>query len=121
MPLHHHDAAVGNVVQAAVALQIVADGGIGRDLDVLVEDGAADAGPASNVAIVEDDGILDVGMGVHADAPADHRGSHQPAGKNSPAGDDGVERLAAAAVGVEDEFGGSVKVAGGTQRPLAVV
>src|SRR5579862_7985059 len=121
MALHHNDAALGDVVQTEDAFQIVADGSIGRDLDVLDENGAADAGAPSDVAIVEDDGILDVGVGVHSNTPADHGGSHQPAGENGSAGDNGVERLAAAAVGVEDEFGGRVEVAGGAKRPLAVV
>src|SRR5450755_3758422 len=55
---NHHDAAVGDMVELTVALQIVADDGIRRHPDVLVEDRAANAGPAADVAVIEDDGVL---------------------------------------------------------------
>ena len=61
------------------------------------------------------------GAGVDPHAAAEHRVAHHAAGEDAAAGDDRVDGLAAAALVVEGELGGRVRVAGGAQRPLPVV
>src|ERR1700683_3582802 len=80
MAFHNHDAGVGDVIELAVTLEIVADYGVGGDADVLVENSPANAGPSADVAIVENDGILDVGVRMDANAAADNGSPDQASG-----------------------------------------
>jgi hypothetical protein len=59
MAFHYYDAGVGDVIEFAVAVQVITDYGVGRDAYILVQNRAADAGAAANVAVIENDGILD--------------------------------------------------------------
>src|SRR4030095_2987335 len=88
---------------------------------VLVEDRAADLRAPPDVAVVEDHRVLDHRAGVHAHVPTQHRVAHHAAGQDAHARHVGVEGLHATAVVVEGELGGGIGVAGGAQRPLAVV
>src|ERR1700730_9432769 len=106
MAFHHYYAGLGDVVELAVALEVVADGGIFRHTDVLVENSAADARATPDVAVVKDNRILNIGVGVDADAATNDRATHQAARKDGAAGNNGIERLAAAAVIIENELGG---------------
>src|SRR5580693_3954863 len=54
-------------------------------------------------------------------AAAQDRVSHHSARKNRAAGDDRIDRLSAAAQLVENKLGGSVRITGCAQRPLAIV
>jgi hypothetical protein len=45
----------------AVLLEVVADDSVLGDGDVFVDDGAADARPAADIAVVENDGVFDAG------------------------------------------------------------
>src|SRR4030095_3659730 len=59
--------------------------------------------------------------GVHAHVPTQYRVAYHAAGQDAPARHGGVDSLPAPAVVVEGELGGGIGVAGGAQRPLAVV
>ena len=110
------------MVELAVALEIVADRGIRRYANVLVENRAADARAAADVAVVENNRVFDVGVGVDPHAASDHR-SRGPSRRTGSSPPETMESSAwpAAAVVIEDEFGRGVEVAGRAQRPLAVV
>src|SRR6185312_1071900 len=105
----------------AVFFEVIADRGIRRHLYVLIEDGAANLRSAADVAVVEDDGILDERTGMYAHASSQHRIAHPSAGEDRSAGDDRVDGLAAALVLIEGELRGRVGIAVGPQRPLAVI
>ena len=94
-----------------VSFEIVADSGALRNTDVLVQDGTAQLGMASDVAVVHDDAAFDEGTGVNVDAASENRLAHHAAGKNAPARDDAVDRLAAAIFFVEDELSGRIGIA----------
>src|SRR5581483_10338155 len=75
----------------------------------------------ANVAVIEDDRILDYGAGVHADAAAEHGISDEASGQNAATGDDGIDRLAAPAFIIERKLGGRIRVTDGPHGPLAIV
>src|ERR1700693_286352 len=79
MPLHHHNTGVGDVIKLAVAVQVVADNRVGWDTHVFIQNRAADAGAPADVAVVENNGILDVGVRIDADAAANYRSPDQAA------------------------------------------
>ena len=54
----HHDPALGHVEALAVLLEVVADGRVRRDLDVLVDDRAADPAVPADVHVLEQDRVL---------------------------------------------------------------
>ena len=98
MAFHNHDAGLGDVIELAVALEIITDGGIFRHADILVENSPADARPPPDVAVVKDNRILDIRVGVDAHTAPDDRPTNQAAGQDGATGHDGIERLASAAV-----------------------
>jgi|CZKS01.1.fsa_nt_gi hypothetical protein len=79
MAFHHDDAGVGDVIEFAVAIQVVTDYGIGGDAHVLIQNRAANAGVAADVAVIENDGIFDKGVRMDADATANYRSPDQAA------------------------------------------
>ena len=104
-----------------VLFEIVAESRPGGDAHVLVEDGAADPGVPSDDAVVQDDRVLDARSAVHAHPSAQHGVPHGSAGEDAAARDDRIDRMSAAILVVEGELGRRIGVAGGAQRPLAVV
>src|SRR5579871_2955819 len=112
MAFNHHNPAVGNVVKLPVALQVVADDSIRWHTDVLVENRAPNAGAPADVAVIENNGILDICVRVNAHAAPDHGSTHQPAGENGPSGHDGIDGMAAPPVGIENEFGRRIEISG---------
>src|SRR5271156_2904788 len=112
MALNHYDAGVGDVIEFTVAVQVITYDCVGRDADIFVQNRAADAGAAADVAVVENDGILDVGVRMDADAAANYRSPDQAARQNGAAGHNGIDGMATAAFRVEDEFGRRVGIAG---------
>src|SRR5262249_18185759 len=53
-----YDAAFGDVIELAVALEVVTDLCALRNANVLVEDGVAHLGVAADIAVVEDDAVF---------------------------------------------------------------
>src|SRR5438445_271610 len=121
MAFYDDNPGLGDVIQLAVALEVVADGGIFRDADVLVENSPAHTRTPPDDAVVKDNRILNIRIGVDTHAPADDGATHQAAREDGATGHDGIERLAPAAVVIENELGGGVEVTSGSQRPLAIV
>src|SRR5215475_7581417 len=119
--LDDHDAALGDVVVLPVLIEVIAEPRAGGNAHVLVEDGAADLRIPSDDAVIEDHRVLDAGAAVHADPAAEHGVPDNAAGEDAAAGDDGVDRVAAAILVVERELGGRIGVARGPKGPLAVV
>ena len=103
--LDHNEAGLGNVIETAVLLLVVPDGGVGGDVDVLVEYRAADHGAAADVAIVQNHAVLDQRARVHFDAAAQHRIENLAAGENAATGNDRIDGLAAPVLFVEGELG----------------
>src|SRR5690348_3106187 len=104
-----------------VALQIVADYGIVRYANILVENRVPNFGAASDVTIVQDYAILHERARVHPDAAPEYRVAHRSSGENAAAGDDRVDRLPAPVFLVESKFRRRVGIAGGSHGPFAVV
>src|SRR4051794_20533342 len=77
-----YDAGFGDVVELAVLLEVVADGGIGWDAHVLVQNRAADCGAAADVAVVENHAVVHGGAGVHFDAANEDGSFDASAGKD---------------------------------------
>src|SRR5579863_5876269 len=100
MALDDDDAAFGHVVELAVALGVVANRRVLRHADVFVENGPSDFSAAADVAVIEDHRVLHIRSGVDAHAAADDRSANETAGEDGTAGDDRVEGVAAAALGV---------------------
>ena len=122
LPADDDDARVGDVPSPlAVSIEIVADGGILGNADVLVEDGATKLGATSDVAIVHDDAAFDTRSGVDANAASENGFANEAAGKNASAGYDAVDGFSAASFFVEHKLGGRIRIAGAAHRPLAVV
>src|SRR3972149_12128206 len=99
------DAALGDMVALAVGLKVIADGGGGLDVIVLVDDGVTDAGPRANVRAVEDDGVMHLAAGVEEDVAAEHGVLHKAAGQDAARGHDRLHGLAAAAGFIEHALG----------------
>src|ERR1039458_2971702 len=114
-------AGIGHVPSArAVGIEIVANQGVLRNTNVLIQDGAAQLGAASDVAVVHDDAAFYQGAGVDANTASENGLAHDAAGENASARYDAVEGLAAAIGLVEGELGGRIGVASTAQRPLAI-
>ena len=59
MPLHYHDAAVRDMVKLSISDEIIADRGPFWYPDVLIQDCAPNFCVAANIAIIENDRVLD--------------------------------------------------------------
>src|ERR1035441_752626 len=117
-----HQAAFGDVIAAgAVGLEVVADEGVFRHLDVLIQDGAANLGAAADVAVVHDHAVFHQGAGMNAHAAPQYGIAHHAAGEDAAAGDHAIDGLAAPVGVVEGELGRRIGIAGAAQRPLPVV
>src|ERR1035438_6667767 len=117
-----HQAAFGDVITAgAVGLQVVADEGVFRHLDVLIQDGAANLGAAADVAVVHDHAVLHQGAGMDFYAASQDGIAHHASGEDAAAGDHAVDGLAAPVGVVEGELGRRIGIAAAAQRPLPVV
>src|SRR5439155_15199652 len=118
---HHYDAAFRHVIEAPVVLEIVANGSIFRNTDVLIQNCPANFGAPADVAVVQNDGVFHQNSGVHAHVPPDDRIAHHATGKDGTAGDDRVDGLAAPVLVVEGELGGRIRESGGPEGPFAIV
>src|ERR1051326_6305299 len=66
IPRDHGNAGLGYEVALPIRLGVITDDRALGDLDVAIDDRAADPGVASDVYMSEDDAGLDFGVGVHA-------------------------------------------------------
>src|ERR1700674_2017481 len=121
MPLHYHDSALGYVIKFAIAIEVVADGCIFRHTNVLIKDCPTHTRPPSDIAVIEENRLLHQRAGMHLYPPAQNGVAHHPARKNRAARDNRIDGLPAAALLVENELRGRIGVAGGPERPLAIV
>ena len=106
---------------AAIVLQVVADFGVRRDADVLVQNGAPHFGAAADIAIVQDDRIFHQRAGVDSHVSKQNRVPNRATGEDTGAGHDRIDSLTAAVLVVEREFGGRIRIAGSAQGPLTVI
>src|SRR5581483_1474562 len=100
---------------------VVADGGAFGNMDVAVDDGAADAAMASHIDVGEKNAGVDFRIGVHAHVRGENAVLDHTAGDDASGGDDGVEGGAAAAGFGENEFSGRILALVGADQPLGVV
>src|SRR5262249_41881900 len=121
IPFHDYDAALGHVMVAAIGFEVVADRRVFRDPHILVEDGAAHTRAPSDVAVIENDGVFYDSRGVHPNAAAQYGILHHATGEDAASRDDGIDRLSAPVLLVEGELCRWIGIAGGAQRPLAVI
>src|SRR6266702_308439 len=118
-----HDSGLRDVEALPVLLQVVADGGAGGDVDVLVDDGLPDPAMAADVHVLEEDGALDAGVAVHAHHGRQDGAVHATAGDDAPLADERVGGAPDAPLVLvrEHELGRGVVVLDGEDRPLIVV
>ena len=76
LPGNHDNTAFGDMVGLAVLFQVVTDFRVGRDSDVLVQNGTANSCPAPDIAIVQNDRVLDECSGVNFHTAKQHRIPH---------------------------------------------
>src|SRR5438477_9419551 len=100
---------------------MVANFGIWRDLNILVQDGMADLAAPADVAIIEDDAILHQSAGMHFNAAAEHRVLHHAAGQDAAAGHDAVDRLPTPVLVVKRELRRRVGIAAAAKGPRAII
>ena len=108
-------------MELAVVFQVVADLGILRHADVLVENGPPQFRAPADIAVVQDHALIDYRAGMHAHAARQNGGTHHPAREKTAAGDDTVDGLPAAVGVVKSELGRRIGIAGAAQGPLRVV
>src|SRR5271170_4149494 len=115
------DAAIGDEVARAVGFGVIADGGAFGEMDVAVDDAAADAAMASDGDVGEQDTLIDFGIGVHADVGREDGVLNQASGDDAAIGDDGIEGGAHAFFLGEDELGGRVLLLVSADGPVVIV
>src|SRR5580658_9054537 len=115
------DTAIGDEVAGAVGYGVVADGGAFGEMDVAVDDAAADAAMAPDGDVGEQDGLIDFGVGIHADVWGEDGVPDQSAGDDAAIGDDGIECGALTIFLREDELGRRVLALVGADGPVVVV
>src|SRR5215472_3300811 len=115
------DAAVGDEITLTVGLGVEAYGGAFRNVDVAVNDGAADAAVAADIDVREQDAGVDLAVGVDAHVGRDHAVAYGAAGDDAAGGDDRIERRPRAARFGKHEFGRRVLPLVGANRPVGVV
>src|SRR5580692_1526889 len=118
---NHGNAAIGDEVTGAVGFGVVADGGAFGEMDVAVDDAAADAAMASDGDVGEQDALVDFGVRVHADVGREDGVSDQAAGDDAAVGDDGIERGAHAVFLGKDELGRRVLALVSADGPVVIV
>src|SRR5579872_5426381 len=77
VPLDDHDSAVGDMVKLPVPVEVEAYCRVLRHSDVLVENRPPDSGASPDIAIVENDGILDVSSRVHLHPATEYGAAHR--------------------------------------------
>src|ERR1700733_11528898 len=102
---NHGDAAIGHEVAGAVGLGVIADGGAFREMNVAVDDAAADAAMASDGDVREEDRRINLGVGIHAHIRGEHGVLDRAARYDAAVRNDGIEGGAHAIFFREDEFG----------------
>src|ERR1019366_4566839 len=105
----------------AVGIEIVSDRGVLRNTNVLIQDGSAQLGAPSDVAVVQEDAAFYQSAGVDVDASSENGLPHYAPGNNASAGYDAVDRKTAAVIFIEDELRGRIGVACDAHWPLAIV
>jgi hypothetical protein len=106
---------------AAIGFHVTADRGPIRHRNVFVQNGPADGGAASNVAVVEHDGVLDERAAVYLHIAAEYGIANQSAREDTAARHYRADRLAGMPLFVERELGAGVGVAGRSDRPPTVM
>src|SRR5271170_3905038 len=100
---HDDDNAVfGDRIPGAIGFEIVTDDGAFGQLDVAVNDRAADAAVAADRDVVKDDGLFHFAIAVDADVVTEDGFLDAAAGKDRTAGNNGIERYAHA-VGIGED------------------
>src|SRR6185437_2120312 len=110
-------AGVAVVAEREVAVGIEADGAAGRNVRVLVHDGAMQPGAAADDRVVEDDAVVHFGVLLDHNVIAEHGIPDPAAGDDAAAGDQRLDRDAAALFFVEHEFGRRLVEIGAHDRP----
>jgi hypothetical protein len=106
-----------------IALEVEPDVGARRDLDVLVDDAAAQPGVAADVHVLEDDRVGHLGEGIHAHPVRQHRPVQAAARDDDARRDQAVGRDAdaGALLVAEHELRRRIVVHAGADLPPAVV
>ena len=81
--LNDYNAGIGDKVALPVFVQVIADSNAFRNLHILVENGAPDAGVTPDVAVVEKNRIFHHCIGMNANTAANNRVFHHAAGDNA--------------------------------------
>src|SRR6266852_1314033 len=76
-----------------VELDVIADGGVRRDVDFLVDDGLANAAVPADVDAGEQDRAVDLGVAVDADVGGEDGTTHVPAADDTALADHAVVGL----------------------------
>ena len=93
----------------------------GRDLDVLVDDGAFDDGAFADVDLVHQDGVQHPAGRADVDVVGEHGAFHDAAGDDDAAGHDGIQGRAHRVGLAADELGRRGDALAGVDRPFGVV
>ena len=87
---HNHDSSIGDMVTAAIMLQVVANALSVLNCDVLVQDGVPNLACRPMVQLSSITEFFDDGSPFDVSISTEHRAPDCPACKNASAGDDGT-------------------------------
>src|SRR6202522_326605 len=103
-PNYYDDAVFCDGVAGAVGFEVVADYRTFEKIHVAVDDGAADAGVAADDHVIEDYGVVDLTVAIHAHIQAQYVFLYAPAGNYRAGTDYGIKRDAFAFGVGENKF-----------------